>query len=32
MVLGEDLKLEDLKIQWGTKFVRYWEDAVITDV
>ncbi len=32
MVLGEDLKLEDLKVQWGTKFVRYWEDAVITDV
>lgn len=32
MVLGEDLKLGDLKVQWGKKFVRYWEDAVITDV
>ena len=32
MVLGEDLELGDLKVQWGTKFVRYWEDAVITGV
>ena len=32
MALGEDLALSGLKIAWGKKFVRYWEDAVITDV
>lgn len=30
--LGEELDLKSLKIDWGKKFVRYWEDAVITGV
>jgi hypothetical protein len=32
MAIGEELHLQDIKIAWGKKFVRYWEDAVITDV
>ncbi len=30
--MGEELMLKALKIDWGKKFVRYWEDAVITDI
>ena len=30
--IGENLNLKDVKIEWGKKFVRYWEDAVISDV
>ncbi len=29
MAIGEDLELANLKVKWGSKFVRHWEDNII---
>lgn len=31
MALKEDLNLLDIQIKWGSKFVRYWEDEIISN-
>jgi len=31
LAIGEDLELAKMKVKWGSKFVRHWEDNIISD-